>query len=472
MNQAAFRVEHDFLGERRISNDCYYGIQTLRASENFDISGIQIKQAPPLIKAFGYVKKATALANMELDIIPQHIGDAIVVACDELIAGKFLDQFVVDIIQGGAGTSTNMNVNEVLANRALEILGYEKGRYDIIHPNNHVNRSQSTNDTYPTAIKLALHYQLSNLMGSIKQLQKAFYDKADAFKGIYKMGRTQLQDAVPMTLGQEFESFGAAFDDILDRVTVDQDLILRINLGATAIGTGINAPANFSQLATRHLRHITNIPLQVANNLIEATWDTNAFLQISSVAKQIAVKLSKICNDLRLLSSGPRTGLNEINLPQLQPGSSIMPGKINPVIPEVVNQVAFHVIGADVSNTIACEAGQLQLNVMEPVIAFNLFHNIMMLRRACDTLAKKCINGITANADHCYDLVKNSVAIVTALNPALGYETSAEIAKEALNTGKSVYELVLEKKLLSQEVLDNILRLENMVAPVVDIEAS
>jgi aspartate ammonia-lyase len=468
MSDKGVRIEHDFIGEKEISNECYYGVQTLRAVENFNISGIKIYHTPPLIRSFAQVKKATAMANMELGILDKKIGEAIMAACDDIIAGKLLDQFIVDVIQGGAGTSTNMNANEVIANRALEILGHDKGRYDIVHPNNHVNLSQSTNDAYPTAIKLALHFQLSNLNRAIKQLQEAFEAKAEEFKDVYKMGRTQLQDAVPMTLGQEFASFAASFDDILDRVTVDQDLILALNMGATAIGTGINSPEGFAELVTKNLRELTGIPVYKAKNLIEATWDTNAFLQISSVTKQIAVKLSKICNDLRLLASGPRAGLNEINLPQLQPGSSIMPGKVNPVIPEVVNQVAFKVIGADVANTMACEAGQLQLNVMEPVIAFNLFHGIYMLKNACLTLVEKCVKGITVNRNVCADFVHRSVSLVTALNPIIGYEASAAIAKEALSTGRSIHEIVLERNLMSKEDVEKALSPENMIMPQVN----
>jgi len=459
------RLEHDLIGEMEIPSDCYYGIQTHRARENFRITGVSISKAPEMVRALAYVKKAAALANMELGLLRPEIAKAITKACDELIAGRLLDQFVVDVIQGGAGTSTNMNANEVIANRAMEILGYEKGRYDVVHPNNHVNCSQSTNDVYPTALRLALYVKLTRLMDELRFLQKSFAAKGVEFADAIKMGRTQLQDAVPMTLGQEFAAYATTIGEDVQRVEEARELIREINLGATAIGTGINAPPEYTRIVTEHLRNLTAIPLVTSPNLIEATWDTGAYVQISGVLKRVAVKISKICSDLRLLSSGPRAGLNEINLPQMQPGSSIMPGKVNPVIPEVVNQVAFQVIGADVTVTLAAENGQLELNVFEPVIAYNLFQSINMLRRACRVLAEKCVDGITANRDRCRKLVENSIGLVTALNPLIGYENSSAIAKEALETNRSVYDLVLEKGLLTKEKLAEVLSPENMMRP-------
>jgi aspartate ammonia-lyase len=464
MNQS-IRLEHDFLGEMEISNACYYGIQTQRAVKNFKITGIPISSEPEFVKALAFVKKAAAISNVELNLLSSRIGEAICKACDEIIAGKFIGQFVVDVIQGGAGTSTNMNANEVIANRALEIIGHQKGEYDQIHPNNHVNCSQSTNDAYPTALRLALHQKLDDMKQPMKLLRKSFSKKGKEFFDVIKMGRTQLQDAVPMTLGQEFSGYATTIGEDIKLLEQTKKLILEINLGATAIGTGINTHPKYARVVTKHLRKITGIPVVTSPNLIEATWDTGAYVQISGVLKRIAVKISKICNDLRLLSSGPRTGLNEINLPKMQPGSSIMPGKVNPVIPEVVNQVAYKVIGNDVTITMAAENGQLELNVMEPVIAANLFESINILSRACSILASSCIDGITANREHCRKLVENSIGIVTALNPVIGYEKASMIASEALETDQSVYVLVLKKKLLSKIELDEILSPENMVQP-------
>jgi aspartate ammonia-lyase len=448
-----------------IPADCYYGIQTLRAVSNFDITGVPISSVPEMIKSLAYVKKAAALANMELGVLESVVGKAIAYACDELIEGKLLDQFVVDMIQGGAGTSTNMNANEVIANRALEIMGSEKGRYDIVHPLNHVNCSQSTNDVYPTAVRLTLLMKLTKLMEDMQNLQQSFVAKAMEFSDVIKMGRTQLQDAVPMTLGQEFAAYATTIGEDILRVREVRKLLLEINLGATAIGTGINSPPDYTRVVTQQLKNLTGLPLATSANLIEATWDTGAYVQASSVLKRVAVKLSKICNDLRLLSSGPRAGLNEINLPAVQPGSSIMPGKVNPVIPEVVNQVAYEVIGNDVTISFAAEAGQLELNAMEPVIAYNLFRSIHMLRMACRALAEKCIDGITANKERCRKMVENSIGIVTALNPIIGYERATELAKEAMETYRSIYDLVIEKGFLTREALDEILAPENMTRP-------
>jgi aspartate ammonia-lyase len=459
------RLEHDLIGELEIPSDKYYGIQTERARENFRITGMPISQNREMIEALAYVKKAAALANLELGLLRPEVAKAIGEACDEILTGKFLDQFVVDVIQGGAGTSTNMNANEVIANRAQEILGHEKGSYEVVHPNNHVNCSQSTNDVYPTALRMALYVKLTQLMEDLRFLQKSFAQKGVEFADVVKMGRTQLQDAVPMTLGQEFTAYATTIGEDVERTQEARGLVREINLGATAIGTGINAPPEYTRIVTEHLRNMSGIPVVTSANLIEATWDTGAYVQISGVLKRIAVKLSKICNDLRLLSSGPRAGFHEINLPRMQPGSSIMPGKVNPVIPEVVNQVAFQVIGSDVTITMAAENGQLELNVMEPVIAHNLFQSIEMLRRACRVLAEKCVNGITANREHCRKMVENSIGLVTALNPVIGYENATAIAKEALETNRSVYELTLEKGLLTREKLDEILSPENMMRP-------
>ncbi len=457
------RQEHDLLGNRDVPYEFYYGVQTLRATENFNISGISLTQFPTLIVALAMVKLAAAEANFELGSLSSPIRDAIVQACNEIINGRYHTQFVVDMIQGGAGTSTNMNANEVIANRALEILGYERGDYKYCHPNNHVNLSQSTNDAYPTALKIALIYSNEKLVKVLKQLSDSFYDKAKEFAEIIKMGRTQLQDAVPMTLGQEFESYGSTLEEEIERLNTNAELFLEMNMGGTAIGTGINADPNYSRKVIEHLKEITGLEVSLAPNLVEATQDTGAFVMYSSAIKRLAVKLSKISNDLRLLSSGPRAGFNEINLPPMQPGSSIMPGKVNPVIPEVVNQIAFKVIGNDLTVTLAAEAGQLELNVMEPVIAQSTFESIEMLKNGMATLKYRCVDGITANAEHCRKVVQNSIGLVTALNPALGYETCSSLAKEALETNRGVYELVIERNLLSKEELDRLLAPENMV---------
>ncbi|OON71206.1 aspartate ammonia-lyase [Hymenobacter sp. CRA2] len=460
------RLEHDFLGERPISNGVYYGIQTLRALENFDITGIPLRTEPLFVKALAYVKKAAALANRDLGVLDATIAEYIGRACDRVVAGELDDQFLTDMIQGGAGTSVNMNANEVIANVALEMMGHQKGDYHYCHPNNHVNCSQSTNDAYPTAFRIALNHKLVGYREALVQLADAFAAKGEEFRNVLKMGRTQLQDAVPMSMGDEFKAFATNLREELLRIDDSRGLIREINMGATAIGTRVNAPDGYAELVTQYLRDLTGLDLVLAGDLIEATYDTGAYVQLSGVLKRTAVKLSKICNDLRLLSSGPRAGLNEINLPPLQPGSSIMPGKVNPVVPEVVNQTAFYVIGADLTVTMAAEAGQLQLNVMEPVISFALFTSISYMTRACHTLRDKCVLGITANAKHAEDLVRNSVGIVTQLNPVLGYETAAEIAKEALRTGKSVYQIaVAERQLLSQAKWDEIFTFENLIRP-------
>jgi len=460
------RKEHDFLGELDIPNEMYYGIQTFRAKKNFNITGITLTNEKGLIKSLGQVKKAAALANRDCGVLSPEIADAICYACDQVIDGKFDDQFVSDLIQGGAGTSVNMNANEVIANIALEYLGHEKGAYQYVHPNNHVNCSQSTNDAYPTAVRLALYYKLNRFCAILKRLEDAFVLKGKEFEEVLKMGRTQLQDAVPMTLGQEFNGFATTIGEDIQRLREVQSLLLEVNMGATAIGTKVNAPEDYPELCVRYLARETRLPLLLSPDLIEATSDTGAFVLAMGTLKRTAVKISKICNDLRLLSSGPRTGLNEINLPPCQPGSSIMPGKVNPVIPEVVNQTCFYVIGQDVTVTMASEAGQLQLNVMEPVIGFALFTSLEYLGNSINTLVDKCVTGITANKEHCANLVMNSIGIVTQLNPILGYEACASIAGEALLSGKNIHEIVvLERKLISQEKWDEIYALDNLIHP-------
>ncbi|MBT3339293.1 MAG: aspartate ammonia-lyase [Anaerolineae bacterium] len=457
------RTEHDLLGYREVPAEAYYGIHSLRAIDNFPISGTQIKSYPELVKALASVKKASALANHQFGLLNNAKKDAIVRACDDLSNGEYHDQFVVDIIQGGAGTSTNMNANEVIANRALDYLGHPHGTYRELHPLEDVNMSQSTNDVYPTAIKIALRSKIDLLIEAMGILQEAFDKKADEFSGILKMGRTQLQDAVPMTLGQEFRAFAIMLSEDRERLHEASQLIQEINLGATAIGTGINAPKGYAKVVCKYLSEITEIPLITATNLVEATQDAGAFVQLSGVLKRVAVKLSKTCNDLRLLSSGPRAGFNEINLPPVQAGSSIMPGKVNPVIPEVVNQIAFEVIGNDVTVSFAAEAGQLQLNAFEPIIVRNLFNSLVFLRQGCITLAERCVVGITANDDHLRAMIANSIGIVTALNPHIGYENATAVATEAHQTGRGVTEIVLEKGLLSKEELDEILRPEALI---------
>jgi aspartate ammonia-lyase len=456
------RKEKDLLGEREVPDEALYGVQTLRALENFPITGIAVREFPALVGALAAVKEAAALANAELGLLDQAVADLIVRAAKEIRAGRHHEHFLVDVIQGGAGTSTNMNANEVIANRALELMGKERGEYQFVHPNNQVNLSQSTNDVYPTAVKIALHRAIEELRGAMRELAASFLHKGEEFAPHLKMGRTQLQDAVPMTLGQEFTAFGHTMLEDVERLGEAQALIREINMGATAIGTGINAPTGYAEAVRRHLARITDLPLITAPDLVEATADTGAFVQLSGVLKRCATKLSKICNDLRLLSSGPRAGFGEINLPPMQPGSSIMPGKVNPVIPEVVNQVCFDVIGGDVTVTIAAEAGQLQLNVFEPIIGYRLLRSIEMLKNACVVLQHRCVEGITANPDRMRHFVEQSIGIVTALVPVIGYDKSAEVAKQALSSGRGVYELVLELGLLTRTELDRILNPESM----------
>ena len=459
------RTEHDLLGERAIPASAYYGIHTLRALENFPVSGVPISIYPDLVVALACVKQAAALANRELGLLDDERAHAIIEACEEIRGGLLLDQFVVDVIQGGAGTSTNMNANEVIANRALELLGAERGAYGVLHPIEHVNLGQSTNDVYPTAIRLALIFGVRRLSNAMGELRQAFEHKAREFADVLKIGRTQLQDAVPMTLGQEFGAFAVMLGEDEQRLAEAVGLVREINLGATAIGTGINAHPDYAQQACTYLADIAGVPVVLAANLVEATQDAGAYVQLSGILKRVAVKLSKTCNDLRLLSSGPRAGLNEINLPAVQAGSSIMPGKVNPVIPEVVNQIAFEVIGNDVTVSFAAEAGQLQLNAFEPVIFHSLCESMTHLTNGCRILATRCVAGITANRDHLRDMVERSITIVTVLNPLIGYENASLVAREAQATGASVYQLVLEKGLLSKAKLDEVLRPEILTRP-------
>lgn len=457
------RKEKDLLGERDVPQAALYGVQTLRAIENFPITGVTLQNFPELIEALAQVKEAAARANMEIGTLPADVGDAIVRACKEIAAGTHHEHFRVDMIQGGAGTSTNMNANEVIANRACELLGVPRGTSSRVHPNEHVNLAQSTNDVYPTAVRLALHEAIGGLQAEMRGLVDAFRAKGKEFAPHVKMGRTQLQDAVPMTLGQEFTAFGNTIAEDVDRLEETKALLREINMGATAIGTGITAPSGYTEKVRAELSAVTGLALITAPDLVEATSDTGGFVQLSGVLKRCAVKLSKVCNDLRLLSSGPRTGFGEIRLPAMQPGSSIMPGKVNPVIPEAVNQVCFDVIGGDVTVTMAAEAGQLQLNVFEPIIAFRLLRNIKAMQNACRILREKCVTGIEANPQVMREYVERSIGLVTALLPALGYEKCSALAAEALESGRGVAELALEQKLLTRKELDQILDPARMV---------
>jgi aspartate ammonia-lyase len=459
------RIEHDLIGDRAVPADAYYGVHTLRALENFAITGTAISIYPDLVVAYACVKQAAAIANSELGLLDDKRAMAIRLACEEVREGKLLDQFVVDVIQGGAGTSTNMNANEVIANRALELFGRQKGEYQQLHPLDHVNLSQSTNDTYPTAVKLALQFGIKRLGLELNYLKTTFEAKAREFDGVLKVGRTQLQDAVPMTLGQEFSAYAVMIGEDQQRLLEAASLIREINLGATAIGTGINAHPDYAALVTKRLSEVSGVEFIVSPNLVEATQDAGSFVQLSGVLKRIAVKLSKICNDLRLLSSGPRAGIGEITLPAVQAGSSIMPGKVNPVIPEVVNQIAFEVIGNDITVTMAAEAGQLELNAFEPVIAHSLFKSLAHLAAGCRTLGERCVSGIQANVERARRLLDESTALVTALNPFIGYARASEIAQEALRTGARVYDLVLAKGYMTREQLDEILKPEVLTKP-------
>ncbi|KQO66061.1 aspartate ammonia-lyase [Methylobacterium sp. Leaf87] len=465
MTSPSSRSEHDLLGDRTVPEAAYYGIHTLRAVENFPISGQTLATCPDLIVALAAIKQAAALANRELDLLDEARMNAIVAACEEIRAGALHDQFVVDLIQGGAGTSTNMNANEVIANRALELLGHPRGAYAHLHPNEHVNMGQSTNDVYPTALKIAAAGGIRRLVAAMADLRGSFSAKSAEFSDVLKMGRTQLQDAVPMTLGQEFGTYALMLREDEARLAEAALLIREINMGATAIGTGITAHPRYAALVCARLSEITGIALVTAEDLVEATQDCGAFVQLSGVLKRVAVKLSKTCNDLRLLSSGPRAGFGEINLPARQAGSSIMPGKVNPVIPEVVNQVAFEVIGNDVTISFAAEAGQLQLNAFEPIIAYSLFRSLTHLEAACRTLDVNCIRGVTANRERLRASVEQSIGIVTALNPYIGYRNATAVALEAHATGRGVYELVLEKGLMAREHLDAVLQPDRLTRP-------
>ncbi|MFA9445762.1 aspartate ammonia-lyase [Egicoccus sp. AB-alg6-2] len=460
------RTEEDLLGPREVPADAYYGVHTLRAIENFTISTMTINDLPQFIRAMVEVKKASALANRDLHVLPHDIANAIIAACNVILdEGRCMDQFPVDVFQGGAGTSVNMNTNEVVANLALELLGYEKGRYDVINPNDHVNKSQSTNDAYPTGFRLAVHRRAQILVSAISALADAFDAKGQEFAGVLKMGRTQLQDAVPMTLGQEFHGFATTLREEIRTLRRVSLLLLEVNLGATAIGTGLNTPEGYARVAANRLAEVTGLPIVSSADLVEATSDNGAYVAMHAAAKRAAVKLSKICNDLRLLSSGPRAGLNEINLPELQAGSSIMPAKVNPVIPEVVNQVCFKVVGNDVTITMAAEAGQLQLNVMEPGLAQSMFESFRLLTNACDNLRERCVVGITANPEVCEAQVLNSIGIVTYLNEVIGHHNGDRVGATCARTGKSVREVVLEMGLLDEAHLDQLLSPENLLRP-------
>lgn len=462
-NTPEFRVESDLLGEQNVPATALYGIQTQRANQNFNITGVPISHFPELVAALAMVKLAAAKANQRHGLLSDDKAKVIIEACQELISGKHHDAFIVDLIQGGAGTSTNMNANEVIANIGLAKMGLELGQYQYLHPNNDVNQSQSTNDVYPSAARLAVIFAAQPLKAAINELQDSLAQKADEFADVLKMGRTQMQDAVPMTLGQEFSAFASDLGGEVAQIDHSCHQLCEVNLGGTAIGTGINAPNGYAETVVDELTKISGLPINLAKDLIAASSDMGAFVKFSGTLRRLAIKLSKLSNDLRLLSSGPRTGLGEINLPAVQPGSSIMPGKVNPVIPEAVNQTAFQVMGTDMSITIAAEAGQLQLNAMEPLIIYNLLNNARMLQKAIHMLDNLCIQGITANKEHCTQHVKNSIGIVTALVPHIGYENATRIAEQALMSGVSVPDLVRQEELLTEDELEEILSLGNII---------
>ena len=463
MGATEFRIEKDFLGEKEIPVNAYYGVQTMRAVENFPITGYRIH--PELIKSLGIVKKAAALANIEVGMLDKQIGQYILQACDEVIAGKWNDQFIVDPIQGGAGTSVNMNANEVIANRALELMGEEKGNYKVISPNTHINMSQSTNDAFPTATHIAILSLMNDLIESTKAMHSAFVTKSKEFAGIIKMGRTHLQDAVPILLGQEFEAYSRVVGRDLERISLSRKHLYEVNMGATAVGTGLNADPNYIEAVVRNLSELSGLPLSRAEHLVDATQNTDCYTEVSAALKVCMINMSKIANDLRLMASGPRDGLYEIMLPARQPGSSIMPGKVNPVMAEVVNQVAFQVMGNDLTISQASEAGQFELNVMEPVLFFNLIQSISIMSNVFKTFTEKCLVGIKANEEHLKEYVEKSVGIITAVNPHIGYELAAQIAKEAIATGQSVRELCLKSGALTAEQLDQILNPYEMTRP-------
>ena len=457
------RIERDLLGVKEVPKDAYYGIQTLRAVENFPITGY-----PPhkeLIRAFGYVKKAAAMANTEVGVLNSRIADAIIKAAEEIIEGRLHEFFIVDAIQGGAGTSFNMNANEVIANRAIELLGGLKGDYKILSPNTHVNMAQSTNDVFPTAIHIAIFNLSKGLIDALSKLKTELHNKEEEFDDVIKMGRTHLQDAVPIRLGQEFGAYARVFGRDITRIKQSVQHLDEINMGATAVGTGLNAKREYIKRVVAILAEMTGHPFKNAENMVDATQNTDSYTEVSSSLKILAINLSKIANDLRLMASGPKAGINEINLPSRQPGSSIMPGKVNPVMAEVINQIAFQVIGNDHTISLASEAGQLELNVMEPVLVFNLLQSLSILQNGIHVFTDYLIKGITANTEHCKQLVENSIGIVTAINPHVGYEVATLVAKEALETGKSVREICLERGLLTAEELEIILDTKEMTAP-------
>ncbi len=466
MNTEETRVESDLLGSREIPAKALYGVQTLRGLENFPISKFHLNEYPLFINGLAITKMAAAQANHELGLLTDEQTNGIVVACQEIIDGKHHEHFPVDMIQGGAGTTTNMNANEVIANRALEIMGHNRGEYQYCSPNDHVNCAQSTNDAYPTAIHIGLYYSHQNLLPHLQMLIDSFDKKGDEFADIIKMGRTQLEDAVPMTLGQTFHGFASILRDEIKHLNEAAADFLTVNMGATAIGTGICAEPGYAEKCVNALVKITNLPFVLSGDLVGATSDTSCMVGYAAALKRVAVKMNKICNDLRLLASGPRCGLGEFNLPAMQPGSSIMPGKVNPVIPEVMNQICYKVIGNELCVTMAGEAAQMELNAMEPVMAQCCFESIDLMVNGMDTLRTRCVDGIIANKEHCISNVHNSIGVVTALNPVIGYKNSTKIAKEAMATGRSVYDLVLEHDILSKEDLDTILSPENMIKPV------
>lgn len=466
MNTEETRVESDLLGSREIPAKALYGVQTLRGLENFPISKFHLNEYPLFINGLAITKMAAAQANHELGLLTDEQTNGIVVACQEILDGKHHEHFPVDMIQGGAGTTTNMNANEVIANRTLEIMGHNRGEYQYCSPNDHVNCAQSTNDAYPTAIHIGLYYSHQNLLPHLQMLIDSFDKKGDEFADIIKMGRTQLEDAVPMTLGQTFHGFASILRDEIKHLNEAAADFLTVNMGATAIGTGICAEPGYAEKCVNALVKITNLPFVLSGDLVGATSDTSCMVGYAAALKRVAVKMNKICNDLRLLASGPRCGLGEFNLPAMQPGSSIMPGKVNPVIPEVMNQICYKVIGNELCVTMAGEAAQMELNAMEPVMAQCCFESIDLMVNGMDTLRTRCVDGIIANKEHCISNVHNSIGVVTALNPVIGYKNSTKIAKEAMATGRSVYDLVLEHDILSKEDLDTILSPENMIKPV------
>lgn len=459
------RLEHDFIGEKEISDECYYGVQTLRAVENFHMSGRKLSDYPFFVKAFAKIKKAAALANKEVGVLEPKIADAIAQASDKIIDGEYADQFIVDMVQGGAGTSTNMNANEVITNVALECLGHTKGEYQYIHPNDHTNLGQSTNDTYPSSIKVAAYEKLCDVEKALNDLKDALLVKSGEFKDVIKMGRTELEDAVPTTLGNTFNAFASYIKSDLEKIQFAKEAMRTLNMGATAIGTGINCHPDYKRVVHERISEIMGCEFKPAEDFIAATQDTADFVFVSGILKTSAVRLSKIANDLRLMNSGPRDGLGEINLPQMQPGSSIMPGKVNPVISEVVGGACYEIMGNDTTIMLCSERGEFELNAFEPSIAYALFNSLVLLENAAITLNEKAIKNVTANKEHCLELVLASVGIVTAFNPHIGYEKSASIAKEALESGRNVGDICLERGYLSKEEIEEILKPENMLNP-------